>query len=682
MKKILFVGEHPNLSSGNSHMLNALLQRVNREEYNFAVFATTYTGAPVIADYELYEGGADPRDEFGEIQLINFLDRNKFDVIIFVGIDAWRYSRVSPQLAELKRVNKFTLVSIFPFDFYTVSEDFLDSLSLIDIPCVYSQYGYEMLKGQVKNLHYFRPTLFESEKFGVFSEEEKQKSRKKLFKDIIEEDTVIFGFFGNNQFRKDPLRAIKAFFEVKKQFPNIALYLHMNLGGGVYNIEHYIRICGGQHGDVLVKKQNHVYSTNALVEAYNVCDCLINTSLQEGLSWTILEAQLCGLPVIAANSTSQVELLEGGAGIGIPPTDIAHLPVLNSKGESYFVESKACNYSTLVYAMKSVMEKRVRTNLSQRGLAKANAWIADETDINDLLNRACSYTPPIVLPPPRIQKVLFAQHSAAGDVFMTTRCFEDLKKRHPNLPFVYMTTKKYQDIIVNNPFVDEIIDWDEKNLGKYQIVYNPHGDRILPGHWGRNSNSLLSDFYWKVLMIEKPGDFFIEKKRPEEEIAKIIEECELPICILHSTGGDSEFRTYKYLGDVAADLCEYRTIQVGGKDDFPAGADIDLRGKLSYRETAWVIDKAKIAVTVDSFISHLCGALGVSQVCLFGSGNHFVVRPNQLAGKLICLVPDHCTFCKGLGPCSASVRDCPVKCTGLHDPKTILEKIKEIEEGL
>ena len=133
------------------------------------------------------------------------------------------------------------------------------------------------------------------------------------------------------------------------------------------------------------------------------------------------------------------------------------------------------------------------------------------------------------------------------------------------------------------------------------------------------------------------------------------------------------------------DVCEgirgrYFTIQLGGKDDYPAGADLDLRGKLSFRESAWVMSKAKIAITVDSFISHLAGALGISQICLFGSGNHFVVRPNQVKGKLICLVPDYIRHCIGLGPCSGSVRNCPAPCTGRHDPKIILEKIKEIEQ--
>ena len=679
MKKVLFVGEHPNGLTGNSHMLNAIIQQIDREKHDFSIFATTYTGSPVIADYPLFEGGADPRDEFGVVQLVTFLDRNHFDILCFVGLDAWRYARVFPQLQELQKIHKFVIASIFPFDHHEVTSDFLDSISIVNIPCVYSEYGYGMLKDHVEGVYYFRPPLFEADKFVMCPREERNKIRRNLFKDIVNEDTVIFGFFGHNQFRKDPLRIIKAFFEVKKQHQNIALYLHTEMSG-VFNLEQYIRRCGGKYGDVLIKKQKHAYSTNAQVEAYNACDCLVNASLQEGLSWTILEAQLCGLSIIAANNTAQKELLTEGAGIGVPPVDISYLPILTARGEATFIESKACDFSVLVYAMKSVIDKRVRENLAKRGNAKAKKWLEAVTDINLLLERAYLYSKP-VKHIERIDSVLFAQHSAAGDVFMTTRCFEDIKKRHPELPFVYMTQKKYQDIIIGNPFIDEIIDWSDKALQEYRIVYNPHGERILPGHWGRNSNSLLSDFYWKVLMINKPGDFFIEKKRPLEDVAQLIESSEYPICVLHTTGGDAEFRTYKYMGDVAEGLPYYTTIQLGGKDDYPAGADIDLRGKLSYRETAWVVERAKIAVTVDSFMSHLCGALGVSQVCLFGSGNYFVVKPNQLSGKLVCLTPDYCRYCKGLGPCSASVRDCPVKCTGLHDPKTILEKIKEIEEG-
>jgi len=338
-----------------------------------------------------------------------------------------------------------------------------------------------------------------------------------------------------------------------------------------------------------------------------------------------------------------------------------------------------------------------RASMGESGRQKYLQWEKGCTKITNLLNMVVADAEkPIVVKRTTVEKkILFAQHSSAGDVFMTTKALKGLKDRHPGLPLVYMTQKKYQDILVDNPNVDEIIDWDESHLyNKYQFTYNPHGDRILPGHWGRNSNSLLSDFYWKILGVPN-GGFFIELVQPnmfmlDEEYGyiKSIGGWHPPkdepkeIVIVHTTGGDPEFRTYKYMGDVCSTLREinkYITVQVGGENDYPAGADIDLSGKLSFRETAWVMSKASLAVTVDSFISHLAGALGISQVCLFGSGNYFVVKPDQVGGELICLNQDYLKYCTGLGPCSGAVKDCPVKCSGRHSPEDILKAIDLIE---
>ncbi len=153
-----------------------------------------------------------------------------------------------------------------------------------------------------------------------------------------------------------------------------------------------------------------------------------------------------------------------------------------------------------------------------------------------------------------------------------------------------------------------------------------------------------------------------------------------PKGVVHTTGGDPHYRTYKFMADVCEGLKErYCTVQLGGENDYPAGAEVDARG-LTFKESAWIMNRAMLTVAVDSYITHLAGALGVSQVALFGSGNAVVVRPNQVRGMLICRSPDYATHCKGLGPCSANVRDCPVTCTGLHDPKDILADIKEVEK--
>jgi ADP-heptose:LPS heptosyltransferase len=266
---------------------------------------------------------------------------------------------------------------------------------------------------------------------------------------------------------------------------------------------------------------------------------------------------------------------------------------------------------------------------------------------------------------------------------MTTKAMQGLKARHGDLPLVYMTQAKFHEILDGNPYIDEVINWDPflmENRGRYRFFYAPHNDIVLPGHWGRNCNSLLSDFYWRLIGVSK-GEFYIRPKRPE---SRKIREAILGkrVCVVHTTGGDPHMRTYKYMPEVCRHLKGYVTVQLGGPDDWPAGAELDFRGLLSYRESAWVMAQACLAVTVDSFMSHLAGAMGVSQVCLFGCGNAHVVQPEQVSGRLVCLEPDYLMDCPGLGPCSGQVRDCPVPCMGVHDPAAIVDKLAEIERAI
>lgn len=676
-KKILFVGEHPYGTSGNSHMLNAILQQVNPKIHDFSVFAVTNAGIPVLGKYpcQIIEGGLDRNDIFGAKLLLEVLQENDVDVLFFVGLDLWAFFGVHNQLIELKNKKRFIWCSLFPYDSPFIRKDWLHFVNAIDIPCVYSEFGYNLIKTVSERVHYFRPPLFDAEKFVPYTLETKRELRKKILH--INDDKFLFGFFGKNQFRKDPLRLIHAFYEVKKEFSNIGLYLHTEMPG-VFNLDRYINDCGGKPGDVYVKKQNHAYSTDGLVKSYNMVDCYVNISLQEGLSWTVLEAMLCGVPCLLSDSTAHKELAEGDAAVKVPSTELAFLPVSGASGAT-FAETRACHVPSLIYLMKRMIaSEELRKQTIHNGFIRAKEWLDNVSNVNDVLASAYDlHSKPItIIESKKINKVLFMQHSSAGDIFMTTRCLKGIKERHKGVPIVYMTQKKYQDILVNNPYIDEIVDWDETKRGDYKYAYNPHGDKILPGHWGRNSNSILSDFYHKVLMVE-PDDFFIDKKAIDFPFPKSI-----PVMIAHTTGGDPQFRTYKY----GKDICDYFrgkyfTIQVGSANDFPAGADYDLRGKLSFRETAYVVSKAKVAFTVDSFISHLCGALGVSQVCLFGSGNKNVVKPNQMNGRLICMEPDYIRQCPWLGPCSASVRDCPTPCTGIHDPKDIIKAIEEIERS-
>jgi len=697
MKKVLFVGLNPFATAGNSAMMNAILDQLDKTRYSASCFASDpptvewsallYNPLPysIIPAFD----GAQPQSHSRLYQVIM---HGGHDAVVFVGMDIWEYIDVLQKLAETRN-KPFKIAAIFPYDLQMVREDWVDwSNELLDFPCVYSQYGYDMLKDSVPAIRYFRPPLKSSDVWQPADEKTRLKIRRKLYP-TLKPDDLVMGCVAANQKRKDLQGLIKAFSIAYKECPNLHLFLQTNFNSE-YNLVQAVKDYGLPPTAILKKPDNHKYMFESMPRLYNSFDFLVNCSLQEGLSWTPLEAMLCGVPVIASDSTAHKELI-GDAGLLVPCNQDTLLKTVTESGPAY-VDAKKCDPKDTAEAIISMArDPELRQACSEWCLEKARDWLDGVSNINDLVWDMLKPSRPITVRAAE-NAVLFAQYSSAGDVLMTTRCFKGIKERY-GLPLHYMTSEQYMDIVTNNPYVDKVIPWENSAGKDYRFVVNPHGERIAPGHWGRNSNSILSDFYWKILDIE-PDDFFIELKQPDRikehdgALTFFEEDFGLfrpfvrssgPFCILHTTGGDPRFRTYKFMKDVHEGLRDrYVTIQLGGANDFPAWAKVDLRGKLSFRETAWVMSKASIAVTVDSFISHLAGALGVSQVCLFGSGNSNVVRPNQVKGELVCMIPDYIRHCKGLGPCSAAVRDCPATCTGRHDPKDILKAIEEIERRL
>jgi len=358
-----------------------------------------------------------------------------------------------------------------------------------------------------------------------------------------------------------------------------------------------------------------------------------------------------------------------------------------------FIDALACDPKDIAEAILTVAgNKDLRAKMKENGLKKGKEWLAGVSDVNGLLKDMSKVQP--ALKASQIMKkdeILFMQHSSAGDVLMTTKCFKGLKERHSGKNLVYMTQKKFHNIVECNPLIDRVVDWDVEKSKQYIKVYNPHSDRILPGSWGRNANTLLSDFYWKILDVE-PDQMFIKQTKPDVQIyGKDIGEYfysiagNKKIVLVHTTGGTKKYRTYKYMDNVCDRIREemngFITIQVGSHDDCDAKADIDLRGALSFQESAWVVSRASYAITVDSFVSHLTEALGIPQLCLFGTGNSSVVRPEQSKNMIICLSPDYIRDCPGLGPCSGVV-DCDTPCcTNMHSPKLVYNVFKELTEG-
>ena len=599
--RVLFIGEHPYGNSGNSQMLRAMLEELDREIYEPLVFSETHIPVSDISHsypFPLITPGPHVSD-WGQETLRRAIDSTKFDIMLIVGVDLWHYHSLYEYFGKKRRERGFKIAAVFPFDTWSVRQDWLPWIKMLDFPCVYSRYGYEALKPHVPHIRYYRPRLYGAEYFVPQSEEVRKELKNRFFG--VHSDRFVFGFVGGNQVRKDPLRVLKAFKQVKKHVPNCSLFLHTNVERGVFNIVQYVEDLEFEVGDIIVKPQNYDFPRNKVPRMYNAIDCLVNASMQEGLSWTIIEAALCGTPVIATFTTAQMELSD--MFLPVPCIDLSYVPMMSSSTFTH-VESRAAHVETLVGRMVQVAKNESSRNKMRETVVQlGKQWVDKTESINSLLEVVCREKLQIE----RKNEILFMQHSAAGDVFMTTRCLRSLKERHGNIPLNYMTQRQFHDILKGNPYIDNLLEWDESVRDNYRYSYNPHSDVILPGHWGRNCNSILSDFYWKILRVH-PHDFFIEKVKPEgfewnEEYGLEIKDSRFfpdpafngsytgqsiyvgkQICIVHTTGGDPRYRTYKYMGDVCEGLREkgYVVVQVGGQHDYPAQA-------VSYRD--WETDR-------------------------------------------------------------------------------------------
>lgn len=686
MHNVLVVGENPYSITGNAKMTRYILTTLDVGRYAVHVFSVDAglidplraleRPFPFPVTSSLSPGARDP---YGKQKLLDILTHKPIDAVIFVGFDIWRYADIFPHIRKIQQNRRFQWVVLFPYDLQEIREDWLEWIRMPDTPLVYSMDGYNRLIQHVPHLAYFRPAPSEPNHFAPMSREGRMAARHRWFPSMYD-DAFVFGFVGANQMRKAPLDLIRAFalllsnLEHTDADADVRLCMFTEKKNGTYNLAQYAKDCGIAEGKVFFRPEGLQAAEQQMAEIYNTLDCLVNCTVQEGLSWTVIEAMMCGVPVIASQSTAHVELLNDTANMLVPVGLPMRLPVPTAQGDGW-VDAMGCKPDMIWRHMKMVFrDSRRREQMAETGLEKITQWAEGKSDINEFLTPENQCTVQAGTAPR--EAICFAQHSSAGDILMTTKALAGLKKRHPGMPLVYMTLARYHDILEGNPYIDEIIGWDQslmENRYRYRHFYAPHSDTVLPGGWGRNCNALLSDFYWQLVDVEK-GAFFIEPVCPDCW-ERLYEKMDKPILVVHTTGGDPDMRTYKYMPDVCREFRnQYTTVQLGGPNDFPAGADLDLR-HLTYREAAWVMSHARFAVTVDSFISHLAGALGVSQVTLFGCSNARVVRPDQVDGNLVCMSPDYIRDCPVLGPCSGSVKKCAVRCTGHHDPRDIIETI-------
>lgn len=662
MPKILLVGEHPRCGSGNGNMMEGILAQIDKSN-ELSLFvngvpapeqAFSYAPAyPVISSHE-------PGDPWGQKKLLTTINLARPDLVFFVGIDVWQYADIYPEMLGMAQRHGFKTLALAPYDLPTLRMDWMAWFSVFDRVLIYSRFGHKLAAPYLNSSAYFCPGVAHAADF-TSCEVSRCYGRSTMFQTIGDED-ILVGLIANNQFRKDPMGHIEAFAIAAKEDPRLALYLHMDLRG-VFNIPQLCSDFGLTKGRVFAKDQTiPKYPRRRMTALYNALDMVMMCSAFEGLSYTPLEAMLCGKPVIVSECTSHPELVQG-AGLYVKPTLPYMVPIKTGHGEG-FARVKSCDPHEIANAILTYARNpELADNMGRRGQEQAHRWLSNVMDINIEIKNVLN--PTEGLGSDKIEAVLFAQHSAAGDVLMTTQCFKGLKEKHPGKRLVYMTQRKFQALVEGHPLLDEIIDWNPDMLRRYEKVYNPHGERIVTG--GFNSLDMpLFDMYPHLCGKLTPGTMFVpmtehpHMKLPEKYI------------VIQTAGGSKEYRTYEYMDEATTDL-PYPIVQIGSLDDpLCINTVHDTRG-CSFEVSARIVKNAKAALVIDSYPAHLCGALGTPALVLFGPAPARIARPRDDFGVVSCLEPDRIDVCPAMTTCWGAFgkRPCKTPCINTLKPSEV-----------
>lgn len=257
------------------------------------------TGEP-IARVDVFPSGDGA--QFSQDILRELYQYIKADVLITCS-DVWPFKR------------EITAKTVFcpwlPIDHDPTPGPILDALESATYPMVYSRWGTEILKQSGINAHYV-PCSAPGD---VFKPANQTAAREML--GITDKAKFLVGMVAANKDphdRKGLSEGLQAFAKFAQRHEDAYLYLHTNVRGMI-NVMGIADNLGIKKRVIQCDPLGYalgMLDTNYMVMAYNACNVLLNLAKSEGFGLPILEAQMCGVPVIATDFSTTNEMLWAG----------------------------------------------------------------------------------------------------------------------------------------------------------------------------------------------------------------------------------------------------------------------------------------------------------------------------------------------------------------------------------
>lgn len=251
----------------------------------------------------------------------------------------------------------------------------------------------------------------------------------------------------------------------------------------------------------------------------------------------------------------------------------------------------------------------------------------------------------------KVDNVLIRRQAAHGDVLIASSVASAIKDKFPDCKITFSTN--CPEVVYNNPWIDRVTEERSERLFDWYVNLD------MISEYRPNTN-ILTSFAESIGVKQEKCQLFIHTEKidvPKEYM------------VVHAgktlwagrNWSDIKFNTIcKKIKEKNIPI-----ICVGTETDHKTLCDLDLRGKTSIHQLAYVIKNAKFFIGIDSFPMHIAQVFDIPSVVFFGSikPDTRIIKNNikpVVAEGLSCLGCHHrqTTPCPVTSVCELGVQEC------------------------
>lgn len=318
--------------------------------------------------------------------------------------------------------------------------------------------------------------------------------------------------------------------------------------------------------------------------------------------------------------------------------------------------------------------------------------------------------------PETVRSILVIRLYFIGDVLLSTPVLEALKRRFPAASLSVLVKRRALDVLLGNPWVDEILLYDEPRRGRFALDMELRSRRFdlavdLTGDLRSSWLLFVSEPAFRVGFNHARCGFLLDRRIPYRAERHVVdhllgsvadvgatlespepavfpgeEAASTALCLLDDVGlGDSPYlllspganwsyrrwpsERFGALAERAAERHGLRSIVVGSHNDArlveelvarSGGSAVGVAGRTSIRELAALASRARAFVGNDSGPMHIAAAAGCPVVALFGPNTPTLFGPRGAPSRVLwpetaCSPCDQKRCVRPLDPCMQSI---------------------------